>query len=110
MGGYEAGTCSLKANKSGFRAVRCLLQELRAQVIFSFLLPAVGKDIERNRKILSINARFYGLCYQQNFGLFGNRMPYVALSLQAQDGFYLSPRGKRVSGEKLAGLIGRSLN
>ena len=99
---------SSRAIKRDFRVLACLLKESRLQVIFFFLV--LDKDIERNRKILSINARLYGLCYQQNFGLFGNRMPYVALSLQAQDGFYLSPRGKRVSGEKLAGLIGRSLN
>ena len=41
---------------------------------------------------------------------FDSQLAYVVLGLWASDGVHLSQRGTRVLGEKLVGLIGKSLN
>lgn len=68
------------------------------------------RTVEKNRSVQSVNTFLHGWYHWQNVGNFDNEKAYIALGLSAPDGFHFSLSGKRVCGQKLAGLIGRTLN
>jgi len=110
VGADEVAVSSPKAIKKEFKALGRLVKESGAQVIFSSLLPVVGRDVERHRQTQSINTWLRDWCHRHNFGFFDHGTTYTAPSLLASNGDQLSQRGKRIFAQKLAGLIDRALN
>ena len=110
VGADEVAVSSPRVIKKEFKALGRLVKESGAQVIFSSLLPVVGRDVERHRQTQSINTWLRDWCHRHNFGFFDHGMTYTAPSLLASNGDQLSQRGKRIFAQKLAGLIDRALN
>jgi len=110
VGADKVAVSSPKAIKKEFKALGWLVKESGAQVIFSSLLPVVGRDVERHRQTQSINTWLRGWCHRHNFGFFDHGTTYTWASLLAWNGDQLSQRGKRIFAQKLVGLIDRALN
>lgn len=89
-------------------SIRAEPQELYGLIIFNFSWKSDSAYIKGS--ILPINTRPHGWSHHQNFVFYANRLAHMAPGLQAPAGFHLSQRGKKILGEKLAGLICRTLN
>jgi len=110
VGVDEVAVSSPRVVKKEFKALGRLVKESGAQVIFSLLLPAVGREVERHRQTQSINTWLRDWCHCHSFGFFDHGMAHTAPSLLASNGSQLSQRGKRIFAQELAGLIDRALN
>jgi len=60
VGSDKAATHGFRATKRVFRALRCWLKDLRVQMIFSSLLLVLGKGIETDERMLSLNTWLCG--------------------------------------------------
>lgn len=78
IGRDEAATCRSRATRRDFMALEWQLKEFSAYIIFSSLPPVLGKDMETNRRILSLSTWLHGWCHHKNSGIFENQMAYVA--------------------------------
>jgi len=86
MGAGEVAVSSPKAIEKEFKALGQLVKESGAQVIFSSLLPVVGRDVERYRQTQSINTWLRYWCHHHKFGFFDHGTTYTAPSLLASNG------------------------
>ena len=100
---------SLKAIKQDYRGLGRLVEGAGVQVVFSSIPTGEGRGTERTWKARVVNRWLRGWCQHRNFGFFHHGELYSAPGLMAPDGS-LSPRGKRILGQELAGLIESALN
>jgi len=110
VSGDETGERSPKAIKRDFRTLRQLVEGSGAQVVFSSIPSVAGNSTERGRKTHLVNKRLRDWCHRSNFGFFDHGEVYTAPGLLETAGLRLSPRGKRILGHELVGLIERALN
>ena len=97
VGGDEIADRSPKAIKGDFRALGRLVEESRAQVVFSSIPALAEKSTERGRKTHLVNRWLRDWCLQSNFGFFDHGEVYTAPGLLATSGAQLSQRGEKNS-------------
>lgn len=78
-------------------------------MVFSSIPLVTGRDTVMTQKTHLINTWLRGWCNCRNLGFFDHGEFYSAPDLMAIDGSHLSPRGKQVLAQELAGLIERAL-
>ncbi|XP_066858120.1 uncharacterized protein [Anser cygnoides] len=101
---------SLKAIKRDFRGQGWLVDGAGVQVVVSSVPSVAGNGTERTRKAHLINTWLRDCCHHRNFGFFDHGALYLAPGLIAADASPLSPSGKWILAQELAGLIERVLN
>ena len=109
-GSDEVAERSLRSIKEDFRGLGRVVEGTGVQVDFSSLPSVAGKDTESIQKTRLINKWLRSWCKHRNFGFFDHGVIYSAPGMMAADGSSLSPRGKRILAQELAGLIERCLN
>jgi len=78
VGGDEIADRSPKAIKGDFRALGRLVEESRAQVVFSSIPALAEKSTERGRKTHLVNRWLRDWCLQWNISFFDHGEVYMA--------------------------------
>ncbi|XP_042725317.1 uncharacterized protein LOC122178868 [Lagopus leucura] len=109
-GSDEIPVRSLRIIKNDFRRLGKLVDGAGIQVVFASIPLVAGMNAEMTRKSHLINAWMRGWCKRKNFGFFDHGVVYSASGLRSADGNCLSPKGRRILAQELAGLVERALN
>ena len=106
-GSEEVGKKSLKAIKDDFRRLGRVVEGTGVQVVITSVPSVAGNNSGLSLKTHLLNKWLRSWCKRRSFGFFDHGAIYSAPGMMAADGCSLSPRGKRVLAEELAGLIDR---
>lgn len=109
-GSDEIPVRSLRIIKNDFRRLGKLVDGAGIQVVFASIPLVAGTSAETSRKSHLVNAWLRGWCKHKNFGFFDHGAVYWAPGLRSADGNCLSPKGRRILAQELAGLVERALN
>ena len=101
---------SLRIINNDFRRLGKLVDGAGIQVVFASIPLVAGTNTEMTRKSHLINAWLRGWCKRKHFGFFDHGAVYSAPGLRSADGNCLSPKGRRILAQELAGLVERALN
>ena len=79
-----------------------MLKKLRAQVMFSSILPVMGGDFGRNKWAQDVNTWVQDSCLCQKFGVLNHGNALETHNILGPDRIHMSPRGKHIFAYKLA--------
>ncbi|CAM4481762.1 unnamed protein product [Lepidochelys kempii] len=110
VGTNDTARFSLESIKGDYARLGKTLKEIKAQVIFSGILPVPREGQQRCDKIRTINRWLRQWCYKEGFGMYGHWEALMGRGQFSRDGLHLSREGNRLLGWRLAQLIKRALN
>ncbi|CAM4525986.1 unnamed protein product [Lepidochelys kempii] len=110
VGTNDTGRVSLEHIKGDYARLGKTLKEIKAQVIFSGILPVPREGQQRCDKIMMINRWLRQWCYKEGFGMYGHWEAFMDRGQFSRDGLHLSREGNRLLGWRLGQMIKRALN
>ncbi|KAM9125556.1 uncharacterized protein ACDP82_012870 [Pangshura tecta] len=110
VGMNDMARFSLERIKGYYARLGKTLKEIKAQMIFSGILPVPREGQQRCDKIMAINRWLRQWCYKEGFGMYGHWEAFMDRRPFSWDGLHLSKEGNRLLGWRLAQLIKRALN
>ena len=110
VGTNDTAKRSYKEITADFEELGRELKNFGAQIVFSSILPVLGRGIERERKILRVNDWLRRWSRREGFGFWDHGLRFLEDGLLAKDGLHLTRTGKNVFGHSMRNLIRRALN
>ena len=110
VGTNDTATENLDSIKSDYRALGPVVKGMRAQVVFSSILPSRGKGARRRALIGQVNNWLQNWCWRPGFGSYDHRTLFTDQCLFGRDGILLTKKGKAIFTIRMADFIRKDLN